>query len=155
MIRRITSKDENNFISYCQRRDTYSDFYITKDRKRLFLNNTLNAKTAFNDALKHGNKAFIFEEGGEIKGLFLVVGYKDDFNRKYVKFFVDNKKVFADLCKFLKWQNLKNLHIKVKIDNDYFIDKLRDAKFRPTYPLYRNRFEIKAIYDNEVLLKQK
>lgn len=155
MIRQITSKDLTKFIYYCQTRDSFSDFYITKNNKRLFLTDINVAKMVFTDCLKHGEKCFIKEDKNEIKALFLILGYKDKFERKYIKVLAKDKKDFEDLFSYLQWQNFKNLFIKVKTSNKNFVkydEKIK--RYKPSYILRKNGFEIIAVRDNEVLLKR-
>jgi len=140
MLRPINAKDKSNFIYFCQFRDHYSDFYITKDDRRLYLTNIDNAKIAFNDCIKHGNKCFIKEENNEIKAVLLVVGFKDNI---------------LDLFSFLQWQDLDNLYMKVKTKNTNFVKyDERNKRYKPSYVLRKNGFSIFSIKDREAFLKK-
>jgi len=155
MIRPIKSKDLKNFVYYCQNRDSYSDFYVTKDNKRLFLNNIAIAKQVFTNCLKYNNKCFIKEENNEIKAVLLIIGYKDKFPRKYIKVLSRSKHDFQDLFAYLQWQNLKDLFIKVRNTNKNFVKYDEKTKrYKPSYILRKSGFSIIAVRDREVLLKK-
>ncbi len=117
MIRTLTQKDLINFIDFCSTRDRFSDFYITLDNKRFFLNNQKMATKVFYNALKHGDKCFIKEENGCIKGVALITGFSDKFGRKYLKIFSDDVIVIDDLLKMVTWNFEIDLNIKIKKDN--------------------------------------
>lgn len=155
MLRQINSKDKSNFIYFCQYRDPYSDFFITKDNKRLYLTNNKNATIAFNDCIKHGNKCFIKEENNEIKAVLLVVGFMDKFERKHIKVLAKSKHDVQDLFAFLKWQDLKDLFMEVKATNTKFVKyDERNKRYKPSYALRRNGFEVIAVRNRHVLLKK-
>ena len=156
MIRPLKSKDLTNFVYSCQYRDPCSDFYITKDNKRLYLTNIPIAKTVFNDCMKHGEKCFIKEENGHIQALLLITGYKEHVERKYVKVLVRNKKDFKDLFNYIQWQKMpNNLFIKVKKTNQNFvtIDE-RTNHVKLSYFVRKAGFRIIAVREKEVLLKK-
>lgn len=125
MIRSLKQKDFVNFIHFCSKRDKFSDFYITQDTKRLFLNNEKIAKKVFNDCLKNGDKSFIYEEDGLIKGVLLVVGYADKQEKKYIKVFADDNRILDGLFKMLLWKVNSDLYLKVRKDNpiNRFLEK--------------------------------
>lgn len=155
MLRQITPKDKKNFVYFCKFRDPHSDFFITKDNKRLFLTNRKNAILAFNDCIKRGNKCFIKEENNEIKAVLLVVGFKDKFERKYVKVLAKSKRDILDLFSFLQWQDLTDLFMKVKVSNTNFVryDE-RIKRYKPSYVLRKNGFSVISVRDREALLKK-
>jgi len=155
MIRPVISKDLKNFIYFCQYRDPYSDFYITKDNKRLFLTNPDVAKQVFKDCIKYGNKCFIKEEKDEIKAILLIIGYKDKYERKYIKVLAKSKQDFQDMFAYLQWQELKDLFMKVRNTNKNFVkydEKIK--RYKPSYILRKSGFSIIAVRDREVLLKK-
>ena len=142
MIRPVQTKDLKNFIYFCQNRDSFSDFYITKNNKRLFLTNIKIAKQVFTNCTKYADKCYIKEDNGEIKAILLINGYKDKFDRKYIKILSKNKKDFEDLFAYLQWQRLSNLFIKVKNTNTNFVkfDKKID-RYKPSYILRKSGFQ--------------
>jgi len=160
MIRQLSSKDKQNFIFFCQlNRD--SDFYITKDRKRLYLTNNKVAKSVFNDCLKKGDKCFIKEENNTVVAILLITGYKDGFERKYVKILATHQNHSRDLFRFLLWQKLKNLFIKSRKNNTQFVkydERLKDNKYtqgyKPSYFARKSGFRIIVVRDKEILLKK-
>jgi len=117
MIRHLISKDLINFVDFCSTRDKCSDFYVTKDNQRLFLNNRQIAEKVFNDCLKRGDKSFIFEEDGMIKGALLIVGYADKHDRKYIKVFAHEERIITALFKMLAWTIDCDLYLKIRKDN--------------------------------------
>ena len=155
MIRPVKSKDLQNFIYFCKTRDEFSDFYITKNNKRLFLSNTEIAKQVFKECTKYANKCYIKEDNGEIKAVLLVLGFKDHFERKYIKILAKTKKDFEDLFTYLQWQKISNLFAKVKNTNTNFVkfDK-KINRYKPSYILRKNGFRVIAVREKEVLLKK-
>lgn len=139
MIRQIKTKDKQKFIYYCQKKDNYNDFYITKNNNRLFLDKPNHANICINEALKKGNKIFIAEENNEIIGVLLILGYTDKMPKKYIHFLTDNDKVTKNLLKFLFWTLDIDVYIKVKIDNPL------------KYILQKNYFEKVTTTENEDL----
>lgn len=161
MIRSLQSKDLKNFIYFCQYRDPYSDFYVTKNNRRLFLNNAKVATQVFNDCLKSGDKCFIKEESDHISAVILIIGYKDKMDRKYVKMLTKNQDDCRDLFRFLQWQRLSNLFIKSRKNNVQFVkydERLKDNKYtkgyKPSYFARKTGFRIIVVRDKEILLKK-
>lgn len=130
MIRPLIKKDFSNFIYFCSTRDKYSDFYVTKDNQRLFLNNQKVAEKVFKNCLKAGDKSFVYEENGIIKGVLLIVGYADKFDRKYIKVMASEEKVLSALFKMLVWKVDTDLYFKIRKDNPIykFLEKGIDPK---------------------------
>jgi len=155
MIRPLKPKDLKAFIYFCQTRDKFSDFYITKDNKRFYLNNLKIAKQVFKDCLKCGDKCYIKEENGIINALLLIVGYKNHFERKYIKILTENKNHIRDLLQYLQWQQLSNLFIKARKNNSYLIQHDRRLnKYKPTYFLRKAGFKIIVERQSDILLKK-
>lgn len=117
MIRTLKSKDLTNFLYYCSGKDRYSDFYITKDNKRLFLTNYKICKKVFNDCLKRGDICLVYEENNEIKAVLFITGFADTFERKYLKILSDSQKYTSDLIKAIAWYYNKDLYVKLKKNN--------------------------------------
>jgi hypothetical protein len=155
MLRTAKPKDLKNFVYYCQHRDSYSDFYVTKNNKRLYLTNIDVAKEVFIDCMKYGNKCYIKEENNEIKAVMIIIGFKDKFPRKYIKVLSKSKDDFKDLFAYLQWQELKDLFIKVRNTNKNFVkydEKIK--RYKPSYILRKSGFQVIAVRDREVLLKK-
>lgn len=117
MIRTLKQSDLLNFVDFCSTRDKFSDFYITVDNKRLFLNNPKNAMKVFYNCLKRNDKCFIKEDKMGISGIALVTGYSDKFSRKYLKIFSEDVQIIDDLLKMITWNLDIDLNIKIKKDN--------------------------------------
>jgi len=119
MIRTLTSKDFLKFFEFCtnSNNDSFADFYITKDNERKFISDPKVAKKVFSSALKHGDKCYLLETDGIIRGIFLIVGYADKFNRKYIKVIAENEQALDDLFKGVSWQVNTDLWLKVKKEN--------------------------------------
>lgn len=135
MIRPLIKKDFTNFVLFCSDRDKFSDFYVTKENQRLFLNNRKIAEKVFNDCIKHGDKSFIFEENGVIKGVLLIVGYADKFDRKYIKVFAHEERIISGLFKMLAWTIDCDLYLKIRKDNPIlkFLEKPVNEKMNYRY----------------------
>ena len=155
MIRALQSKDFSNFISFCQKRDKFSDFYITKNNKRLFLNDINVAKKVFNDCLKYADKCFIKEENNRIVAILLIIGFKEKVDRKYLKLLASSKDDCRDLFRFLQWQSLKNLFIKSRKTNINFVKYDEKSRmYKPSYFIRKAGFKIIAVREKEILLKK-
>lgn len=91
--------------------DLYGDFYLTKERMRLYLKE--NSELLF-EALKKGDKIVYEEE----LGVIFVTGWSDNFPRKYVKILAKDTHSADKLIKRMLWE-LKNtnLFIKIKLNN--------------------------------------
>jgi hypothetical protein len=153
MIRSLQRTDLQNFIYFCQKRDP--DFYITQNNKRLFLSDIEVAKKVFNNCLKYSDKCFIKESNNEINAILLIIGYKEKFERKYIKLLISSKDDCRDLFQYLQWQNLKNLFIKSRKNNVNFVkydEKLRI--YKPSYFARKTGFKIIAVREKEILLKK-
>lgn len=114
MIRKINSKDKLNFLDFCNIKDRYKDFYITKDNKRLFLTDIKVCNRVFNDCLKRNDKCLIKEEDGIFKGILIVNGYADKFPRKYIKIYSHDNQTSNDLVKTIVQDFPTDLYIKIK-----------------------------------------
>ena len=155
MIRSLKKKDFTNFIYFCQKRDKYSDFYITQNNKRFFLNNIKIAEKVFYDCLKHNEKCYIKEDENHIVAVLLIIGYKDKFDRKYVKLLTTSKDDTRDLFRFLQWQGLSNLFIKSRKSNINFVKYDEKSKmYKPSYFVRKIGFKIIAVRQKEILLKK-
>jgi len=159
MIRPLKQTDLSNFINFCQIKD--SDFYITRNNRRLYLNDLSVAKSVFNDCLKHGDKCYIKEDNNQIVAIMLITGYKDGFDRKYLKLLVKSKNDCRDLFRYLQWQKLKNLFIKSRKNNTNFVryderlkNNPRTQGFKASYLARKTGFEIIVVRDKEILLKK-
>lgn len=117
MIRSLNKKDLTNFLSFCSQKDRYSDCYITRNNKRLFLNDQKVCSKVFSNCLKHGDKCLIKEDQEEIKGILLVTGYADQYPRKFIKILAQDNQTIDDLLKSLTWTHNTDLYIKIKRDN--------------------------------------
>lgn len=75
--------------------DRYEEFFITKDKQRLFLKN----KKIILNILKHQEVYGLFE--GQLKGLMMILREKN--YRPYVKFLSINNAYNRDLLKYFLW----------------------------------------------------
>lgn len=113
MIRRLKTKDKTNFLHFCSKKDSYEDFYITKDNKRLFLTDSKIALKVFKNCLKHGDICYVSEENNIIKGLLIITGYSDKSVRKYVKILANNTDILKELLKYFNWTYNKEVYFKL------------------------------------------
>ena len=89
--------------------DKFFDFYITKDRNRIFINKLDILKSLLKTQECYG----LFDEGW--KGL-LILYYEKGF-RKYVKFLAKNLDNAEKLIRYLLWNHSEELYAKLKKDN--------------------------------------
>lgn len=112
MIRRLKPKDRIDFIDYCLRQRN-SDFYVTKNNNRLFLNNPKVCEKVYNDIMKRGDLCYVLDDG-QIRGLLMIVGYADKAPRKYIKIATDSDKIADNLLRSLNWYFKKEVYLKIK-----------------------------------------
>lgn len=156
MIRQLKSQDLVNFLDFCSKKDRYNDFYITEDNNRKYLTDLNVSKRVFNRCLKAGDKCYVKISSGEIRGILLITGFSDNFNRKYVSVFAESRKDTEDLFQFLNWQKLPELYIKAKKNNKYLIQHNKETdRYYPSYPLRKARFYVRASRGKELLLTNK
>ena len=129
MIRNIKMKDKVRFIEFCKDyKDYFYDNYITLERERKFLNEVKISKILFNNIMKRGDKAIIYEENETIKGILIIVGFSDHFPRKYVKCLADDQ-IANKLFRFLNLNYNCELFMKLKYNNP-LCEIIKIHKFR-------------------------
>lgn len=151
MIRKLSSRDYYNFIQFCQVKDKFSDFYIFQGERRVYLDNLEVADKVFRDCLIRGDKCFVSEENGIIKGLLLVIGYSSKSDKKYLKVLYKDNKTLRDLFKILHWNFKSELFVSLSkgnpLVNDYQRLFYKDAGVKKFY------FTFQGLKNNEVQLK--
>lgn len=112
MIEKLKQKNLEDLIEFFDRvNDIYSDFYITKEKNRLFFKNNweLIEKT-----LKYQEVYGIYNS--ELKGLLIII--RDKGYRPYVKLLAENRKYTIDLLKWFRWNfSEQTLFFKLKKNN--------------------------------------
>ena len=117
--------------------DSYREFYLTKERLRLFIKENLHLLF---QSLEAGNKIIYDEE----LGIILVTGFADkNFPRKYIKILAKDNNSADKLLKVLIWNFNLDLFIKIKKQNP-----LKEV-------LEKNNFRIKADRGSEWLMIRK
>lgn len=110
MIQRLNSK--NLYDIYCfvkDVQDNHEDFYITKNRERIFLKD-LNSILKL---LKTQEIYGIFD--GELKAIMMI--YKEKGFRPYLKLLSKKTKYSYHLLKYFSWNYSDEIFIKVKKSN--------------------------------------
>jgi len=115
--------------------DIFGDFYITKDRLRLYIKE--NSHLLYEGVTK-GNKVIWGDEG-----IILVDGYADNYPRKYVKILARNEEDANQLIKLLNWNLNEDIYAKVKKENPIL------------KALQRNGFKFVGDRGKEILLCRK
>jgi len=117
MIRLINSKDFSNFFTFMS-----GDSSLT----------TQDIKKMFNKCIKHGDKAFMYEEVSKIQGILLI--RKDDI-KKSLSIFADNT-IANHLIKYMTWNVYEPLTVTtkkysplVKLFNKFSYNKFKADKF--------------------------
>lgn len=113
MIERLQKK---HVVSICefikQNKDVYHDFYITRNKQRIFLNNT----DIISKVLKNQEIYGLFDE--RLRGLMMI--YREKGYRPYIKFFSIKMSDNIDLLKYLMWNfSEQDLYIKLKKSNPF------------------------------------
>ena len=108
MITRINYHRAIDILEAVKRiQDKYEDFYITRNKQRLFLNNL-----EFIEKILKTQECYVWEEK-EIKGILLI--YREKNFRPYIKLLSESNKYYRSLLKFLNWNFAeKEFYCKVK-----------------------------------------
>lgn len=148
----LSKKERQNIlIQLSEIVDLYSDFYITKDNIRLHIKEN---PEVLLKSLKKGNKIAYND-----KGIAVVTGYDDGFNRKYIRVLSESRESIDDLIKIIIW-NLKNINLYMKVNkkNKLLIEEKKvehrgktKTFYYPKKPLKNNNFKFAGYRGNEVL----
>jgi hypothetical protein len=115
--------------------DNYREFYITKDRVRLFIKDNLDL---FFSYLKKGDKIIFNDEG-----IVFITGWSDKAKRKYVRVLTNSLETADKLLKITHWNIHTDLYCKV-------------GKTNPLIQvLEKNKFKFKGDRGSEILLYRK
>lgn len=93
-------------------KDDYRDFYITKDRLRLYIKD--NVDLLF-ECLDKGDKILFKED----QGIIFLYGWSDGAKRKYLKILTKNTKYANDFLKVVDWNVKEELWAKIKKNSPY------------------------------------
>lgn len=113
--------------------DVWGDFYITKDRLRLFIKENIHLLWKI---LIKGDKIIFGNEG-----LILITGFSDNSDRKYIKILSNNEEDTDRLLKILNW-NVKDIPLYTKVKKESHVLK----------SLQKNGFKFKGDRGKEILL---
>ena len=110
MVIKLNKRNTIDLLEFInQTPDKYQDFYITKDRQRLFLNDCKLIEKVI-------SKQEIYAiEDKDIKAILLI--YREKGFRTYIRFLVSDNKYLYDLLKWLNWNINQELYIKAKKNN--------------------------------------
>jgi len=152
MIRRLTAKDKLKFLAYCERKDSFADFYVTKNNNRLFLSDLKVAEMIFWDIMKRSDICYVSEAKNEFDGILLVIGYADKAPRKYIKILSNTTKIADGLIRTLFWNCPATYFLKIKKENS-LIALTRKYRFqyignRGYEILFNKKIEIKDFNRN-------
>jgi hypothetical protein len=111
MIKRLNYENAIDVLEFIKRvNDLYEDFYLTKEKNRLFLDNLF----LINKVLNSQEMYALTEK--ETKGLLLI--YRQNGYRPYIKILADNQDSERNLIKYLIWNfSNQDLYIKLKKKN--------------------------------------
>jgi hypothetical protein len=148
MIKHLTKKDTIGILNFVNTfNDFYQDCYITKNKDRLFLRNNLKL---IEKLLKYQEIYAIVKQ--DIEGLMII--YREKGYRPYAKILCrteDNK----DLIKYLKWNFLGEIFIKIKEKNS-LLKELANTIIINKLPKYiaKEGFSIIGLRGKEILIKK-
>lgn len=150
IIRLNYNKNLYDVIEFIQRcPDTYQDFYITKERNRLFLAES-KIKTIQN-ILKYQDIFGLFEK--DLKAILIV--YKNKGFRTFLKILSENRNYYHDLLKFVNWNVKQEIYLKIKKSNPInkviwlYYDKIKHKT------VYRYGWEFLGLRGAEILYVRK
>ena len=111
MIRKLTRKDNLSIYEFVSRvSNTYQDFYITKDKQRVFLTDR-----KLIDKILRYQDVYAVDDAGTFRAILLV--YREKGFRPYIRILAEKNNYIYDLLKFLNWQYNCEFFIKVKKTN--------------------------------------
>ena len=113
--------------------DIWGDFYITKDRLRLFIKENIHLLW---EILSKGDKLIFGNEG-----LILITGFSDKADRKYIKILSNSEEDTNKLLKILNW-NITDITLYAKVKKESHTLKA----------LQKNGFKFKGDRGKEILL---
>lgn len=122
MISRLKIQNKIDMYEFCLRcRDKYEDWYITKNKSRLMINNLSLIETLLQRQEVYG----LFQ--GNLKAVMIIV--RDKGFRPYIKLLAENSRYTIDMLKFLKWNfSEKDLYFKLKKENP-LIEQIKKTGF--------------------------
>jgi len=111
-VKQRLNKKEEQAVSFLLNDliDVYKDFYITKNKLRLFIKEN---KEVLFKGLRKGNLIAYNE-----KGLAIIVGFSDKHPRKYLKCLAVNEIESKKLIQALLWNVKFDLYAKIKRRNE-------------------------------------
>jgi len=116
MIIRLQEKHYTDILIFIKEtNDKYNDFYITKNKQRIFFLNTNFIKNIIKNQEIYG----LFEN--ELVGLFLI--YREKGFRPYIKIIGKNYNIEEKLIKFLSW-NFSELELFAKVKKYNSLNRL-------------------------------
>ena len=112
MIEKLKLKNNIDVLDFFNNTyDKYSDFYITKDKQRIYLKNNLYLIKKF---LK--NQEVYGEINKDLEGIITI--YKEKGFRPYLKILAKNNNIVKRFIKFVIWNFSNNdLYVKLKKEN--------------------------------------
>lgn len=110
MIYRLNYKNKIDMYEFCLRyQDKYEDWYITKDKSRLMINNLF-----LIDRILKTQEVYAIEDK-EIDGILLI--YRTKNYRPYLKILAKDSKTEWNLLRFLTWNYFDEIYAKLKTSN--------------------------------------
>jgi len=107
MIRRLKNSDEISIYEFISKiEDKFQDFYITKNKQRIFLKDLNLIKK-----LLKTQEIYAIDDG-EIHALLIIL--KEKGYRTYIKVLAEKPNYIYDLLKFLNWNFNTEFFIKAK-----------------------------------------
>lgn len=111
MISRLNIKNKIDMFEFVQRvKDKYEDYYITKNKSRLMINDLKLIENILKTYEVYG-----LDSNG-LKGILIII--RDKGFRPYIKLLTENSKYTIDFLKWIKWNYFeKDLYMKLKKNN--------------------------------------
>jgi len=136
MIERLKSKHAIAMLEFVNMtRDIYEDFFITKDKQRLFFKNNLKlVQYTITSQEVYG----LIDKDLEA----ILVIYREKGFRPYLKLLAKDANSARGMIKFLNWNHNCELFVKIKKNNP-LVDEFK-----------KNRFYIEGLRGQELLLKK-
>lgn len=148
MIIRLNYKYKIDVYDFClSHLDKYEDWYITKEKSRLMIDNL----ELIEKILKYQEVYGVFEK--ELKAILII--YVEKGFRTYIKILSQNLGYTYDLLKYIDWNFYnKEIYLKIKKENSInkaisFFDRIKKVQ------IYRYNWEISGFRGQEILYVRK
>lgn len=143
-IRRLTKKSYCDILELVNNSKDFSNFYLTKNNKRIYIRNQILIKQILNDVSKWNEVLWGYYNNDKLVAIALIIGFREK-TRRYLRVLYQRESFYIlnNLVKFLYYNRAPETFAKINKGNRLLVSVLK-----------KNRFYFKGSRGNEVLLKR-